>query len=144
MAATATMNDFKKMVMGHQPKVFSPTPMPDPKHLGTFLMTKVIPSMWKKDVAFGWHFVMKDVFVYDADEYRIETNNYKEHNCVKTDGDQTWVYEWKFHGKTRRCIMTTEIWYEEGKDYPLSPVAILFGQMFGNGFHIVKCQWEEV
>ena len=145
MATTTEMRNFKETIMGDMPKIFSSTPMPDLKMLGLHLMTKVIPTMAKEgDVAFAWHFRLKNVAVYNQAEYTTETDNYKKNKLTKDDGDTTWFYDWKVGDKTRRCVMTTEIWYPKDKDMPTSPIAYLMGQMFGSGLHVVKCVFQDV
>jgi hypothetical protein len=142
------MEDFKKAVVDYKMRVFASGGAGlDPRSIGIFILTKVIPMMdAQNDIAFFWHWARSDVGVYNQKEYDEETGRYKkQHKMVKDDGDATWFYDFKNKdGKMRRCIITTEIWYKKGADHNVSPIAYLFGQMFGNGFHIAKCRFEDV
>lgn len=144
------MRDFKKHIVDYkQPRFFvadaSQLP-PDLRHMGIFLLTKVIPQMDAEgDMAFYWAWAAKDIGVYNQSEYDEETRRYKkEHKMKMSKGDTTYFYEFKNKdGKMRRCILTTEIWFKEDEHHRLSPVAMLMGQMFGNGLHITKCRFED-
>ena len=140
-------SDFKKRVLSDNfPTIYTNTKMPDPKHLGVYLMTKVIPVMDERnEYAFGWFWAREDVGVYSKEEYTTETNMYKTTHKMKcAPGDTTWYYDYKVGDKKRRCIMTTEIWYKPRANHNVSPIAILFAQFMGAGLHIVKCKFEDV
>ena len=141
------MENLKDKVINFKgPNVYSSTPLPDIKYVGVFLLAKVIPAMDAEgDVAFCWHWGLNDIAKYNKEEYETETTMYKkQHKMKKDDGETTWFYDFKKGDKKRRCVMTTEIWYNPKKDAPLSPFAMLFGQYFGNGYHITKCRFEDV
>ena len=144
--ATATSDLKEHILKGSFPRIFSSTPMPDPKHLGVYLLTKVIPVMeGNGEFAFVWHWANKDVAVYSEAEYTAETGNYKSrHKMECSAGDTVWHYDYTFKGKKRRCIITTEIWYKPDTDHAVSPIALIFGQFMGNGLHFAKCRWEDV
>jgi hypothetical protein len=149
---TAKACDFKKHVLEYEsPKFFiagaEDMPPTNLRHMGVFIMTRVIPSMDAHgDVAFAWHFAGKDITVYNQNEYTMETTTYrKKYKMVVNKGDTTWFFDFKNKdGKQRRCIMTTEIWFKKDEDFATSPIALLFGQMFGAGLHITKCRFEDV
>jgi hypothetical protein len=137
------MNDFKQSVMTFQMKIHSPTPLPDPKNLGIYMMTKIIPHMeGAKDVAFAWHWKANDVVVYDQSEYDTETTSYRKKGLKADKGDTPYFYDYTFKGKKRRCILTSEIWYKDDEDFRTSPFAFLFGQFFGSGLHITRVRFE--
>ena len=140
------MMDFKKNVMNYKINIYTNVDIPDPKHLGIYMMTKVIPKMEDLgDVAFAWHWASKSPCTYNAQELEMETNNYKKMGCKCDKGDSTWFYEWKSKdGKKHRCLMNTEIWYLEDKDHETSPFAFLFNQIMGSGLHITRVRFEEV
>jgi hypothetical protein len=138
------MSDLKEQVMNFKTRCYGAEA--DPRHLGVFLLTKVIPTMdGDGDVAFAWAWAKKDVCVYSQKEYDGETAMYqKKHKMTKTDGDTTWFYEFKNkNGKKRKAVMTTEIWFKEDADFATSPIALLLGQFFGAGLHIVKVKFED-
>jgi len=140
------MNDFKQHVMKlSPPRIFSEYPMPDIKHLGIHLLAKVIPKMDDQgDVAFAWLWRLNDVGLYNQKEYETETTMYqKEHKLKKDEGDTTWCYEYKKGDKKRRCVMTTEIWYNPKENHRTSPIALLFNQYLAAGLHITKCRFED-
>jgi hypothetical protein len=148
---TTKARDFKKHALESEfPKFFiagAEEMPPDLRRMGVFIMTRVIPSMDALgDVAFAWHFAGKDISVYNQNEYTMETTNYRrKFNMVVNKGDTTWFFDFKNKdGKQRRCIMTTEIWFKKDEDFATSPIALLFGQMFGAGLHITKCRFEDV
>lgn len=143
--STTTMSNLKQHVLNYKTKVFMSNQVADPKHLGIHLLAKAIPSMDNgKEVAFAWHWAMKDVTIYTKQEYETETSMYKNtHKMKKTNGDTTWFYDFKKDGKMRRCIMTTEIWYKPNTEHNVSPIAILMGQFMANGFHITKCVFQD-
>lgn len=140
-------SDLKERVLkGSFPRIFSSTPTPDLKSLGVFLLTKVIPQMEDNgEVCFVWNWRCQDVAAYTQADYNTETGNYKtKHKMECVLGDTVWHYDYTFKGKKRRCVITTEIWHKPGSEHSLSPIAMLFGQMFGNGLHFAKCRWEDV
>lgn len=140
------MNDFKQHILTLEPpRIYSPTPMPDLKHLGIHLLAKVIPTMdTNGDIAFGWLWRMNQVGVYNKNEYETETTMYKDKlKMKKDDGDTIWFYEFKKGDKKRRCVMTTEIWYMKNEQHNTSPIAILFNQYLAAGLHITKCRFED-
>ena len=139
------MCDLKEQVLNFKTKIHGYCPA-DPRHLGVYLLTKVIPMMdGTGDVAFAWAWAKNDVGVYNQSEYDGETKMYrKQHKMKKTDGDTTWFYEFKNKdGKKRRALITTEIWFKEDADHNTSPIAILLGQFFGAGLHISKVKFED-
>lgn len=142
------MEDFKKAVVDYKMRVFASGGAGlDPRSIGIFILTQVIPRMdVNNDIAFFWHWKLGDVGVYNQKEYDAETALYKtQHKMVKDAGDTTWFYDFKNkEGKMRRCIITTEIWYKKNGNHNVSPIAYLFGQMFGNGLHISKCRFEDI
>jgi hypothetical protein len=140
------MNDFKKNVMDFNMTIYTPVRIPDPKHLGIFMMTRVIPRMKEDgDVAFAWHWARSDSCVYNAKELAMETAMYKKKGLKCDKGDSTWFYEWTAkNGKKHRCLMNTEIWYKEGEEHYTSPFAYLFNQIMGAGLHITRCRFEDV
>lgn len=144
-SSSSKMEDMKKAFLGDLPRVFVNGDFPDLRRLGVYLLTNVIPKMDEGgDVAFAWLWARKDVGVYNQKEYDTETATYQtKWKMEKTDGDTTWVYEFKKGDKKRRCIVTTEIWFTKKGDHSLSPIAVLFRQMFGNGLHIAKCRFED-
>ena len=145
MAASVAPSSFKDAVLNFKTRIFTNAPLPDPRHLGVYLLTKVIPQMDANgEHSFAWIWAAKDVGVYNQQEYETETEMYrKKHKMRKADGDTTWFYDYTLKGKKRRCVMTTEIWYKEGKEHNVSPIAYLFGQFMANGFHITKCRFED-
>ena len=145
--AEKAMMDFQKHVMTFKMKVFTNSPIPDPKNLGIHMMTEAIPKMrLKGDMAFAWHWVGNDVCLYNQKEYDDETDSYKKKGLKKAEGDTTWFYDWVEGKSIKKCraVMTTEIWFKEGADHNTSPFAILFGQMFGAGLHITKVRFEDL
>jgi hypothetical protein len=137
------MCDLRKQVIGYKTECHGA--VIDPRHLGVYLLTIVIPEMYRTgEVAFAWAWAKKDVCVYNQAEYDQETAVYlKKHNMQKDDGDTTWFYEFKKDGKKLKAIMTTEIWFKEDASHNTSPIALLLGQFFGAGLHIVKVKFEE-
>ena len=142
--ATKTRSDFKKAVLDFQMMCFTADPMPDPKQLGVFLLTRIIPAMDGSD---GFYFFWngKDIVCQSQEDYdkSIALADFKRTFPKKTLGDTEWEYVFTSKGKKRRCVMTTEIHFHPKKRQPLSPTALLFGQMFGNGLHITKCRFED-
>lgn len=147
-AVAVEMMDFKKNVLeGDFPVMYVPYRLPEPKHFGLFLMTKVIPTMEEKgEVAFYWHWDCSDVSCATKAAYERETKRYKDELKMKCEqGNSTWFYDYKRKdGKKRRCVIETEIWYIPDANHRLSPCAVVFNQMFGNGYHFAKCRWEDV
>jgi hypothetical protein len=141
---TTKMSNLKEQVLNFKTQCFGA--VADPRHLGVYLLSKVIPSMDNGgDVAFAWAWAKKDVCVYNQSEYDGETAMYRnKHKMIKTDGDTTWFYEFKKDGKKRKALITTEIWFKENEDHNTSPIALLLGQFFGAGLHIAKVKFEDV
>ena len=146
MASVSTSDLKERILKGKFPLIFSSTPMPDLKSLGVYLLTKVIPGMeGNNEVAFCWHWAMSDVCAYSPSDYSAETDNYKTTHKMKCEvGDTVWHYDYTYKGKKRRCIITSEIWYKPGAKHSVSPIAMIYGQMMGNGLHISKCRWEDI
>lgn len=148
-AVPKPMSDLKKHFLeAEMPRIYTNGPASgiNFKVLAITILAKLIPEMDKRnEVAFAFHYAMRDLAAYSAADYAAETNNYKKtHKMKKDDGDTTWVYEFKNKdGKKRRCILTTEIWYKPGAEHSVSPIAYLFGQFFANGLHITKCRFED-
>ena len=138
-------SDFKARALGKLPTIYTNGKLPDLKQLAIYLLARVIPEMDRDgDHAFAWLWAKEDICVYNADEYATETGMYKTKHKMKMDkGDTTWFYDYTLKGKKRRCVMTTEIWYKPNASHNLSPIAIIFGQMFANGLHIVKCEFKD-
>jgi hypothetical protein len=137
---TTQPRDFKKNVLEYKTRIFTNSDMPEPRHVGVFAMTQVIPKMEKnKEVAFLWN--GSDVLAMEEGHYAQALTMFKNQKLKKTNGDTTWFYDFKTKEGTRRCVMTTEIWYDDKKEWPLSPFAILFSQFIGNGIHITKCKF---
>jgi len=142
-SSTPKMSNLKEQVLNFKTQCFGA--VTDPRSLGVFILAKVIPDMDRTgDVAFCWGWRVNDVCVYNQSEYNTETATYrKTHKMKKSTGDTTWFYEFKNKdGVMRKALMTTEIWYKEGEDHNTSPIALLMGQFFGAGLHIVKVKFE--
>ena len=148
-AAVKPMSDLKKHFLeAEMPRIFTNGPAAgiNYKVLGITILAKLIPEMDKNnEVAFAYHYAMKDLCAYSAADYNSETSNYKKTHKMKCDkGDTVWFYEFKNKdGKKRRCILETEIWYKPNAEHSVSPIAILFSQFFANGLHITKCRFED-
>ena len=135
--------DLKEQVLNFKTKCYGGVAA-DPRHLGVYLLAKVIPAMEDSgDVAFAWHWANKDVCVYNQSEYDTETGNYRKLKMKKDDADTTWTYTFKKGDKNRKAIITTEIWYKKNADHNTSPIALLFGQFFAAGLHIAKVRFED-
>ena len=143
--STNQMENFKTAVMDFNTSIYSQRELPDPKHLGMSLLTKVIPQMEAQgDVAFAWGWKPKDVLLYNKQEYETETNRYKDHFKMKCDnGDKVWFYDYTYKDKKRRAILTTEIWYDPKGQHSVSPIAFLFRQFLAAGLHITKVRFED-
>jgi len=139
------MENFKEAVMSFNTRIYSQGNLPDPKHLGLCLLTRVIPQMEAGgDVAFAWGWVPKDVVVYNPEEYKTETKMYQDKFKMKCDkGDTTWFYDYTYKDKKRRAILTTEIWYDPKGNHGTSPIAYLFRQYLAAGLHITKVRFED-
>jgi len=136
------MSDFKQAVLSFKTVIHSSQPMPDPKHLGLHVMTQLIPKMEATgDVAFAWHWKGNDAVVYNPAEYAEETGNYRKKGLKMDKGDTTWFYDYTFKGNKRRCILTTEIWYNNKERFRISPFAFLFRQYMAEGLHITKVRF---
>ena len=139
------MSNLKEQVINYKTKIFGACPA-DPRSVGVYLLTKVIPAMdGNGDVAFAWAWAKNDVCVYNQAEYDGETTMYRtKQKMVKTDGDTTWFYEFKNKdGKKRKALITTEIWFKKNGNHNTSPIALLLGQFFGAGLHIAKVKFED-
>lgn len=135
------MNDLKELVVrGEFIRMRGAHGGMDLRHFGIHLLAKVIPEMYERgEYAFSWIFRMKELCAMTKQEYDDEVKKYVGDKMKKDNGDATWFYDFK----GVRCVMTTEIWYYKNKDMPTSPVALLFGQLFGEGIHITKCRFEK-
>ena len=134
------------MVLRNQfPKIYTPYRMPDFRHLGVFLMTKAIPRMFEEqETGFIWHYDSEDVKAFTPHTVAFAQKRMRDAGYKCDKGDTTWTYQFKAkNGSTVDCEMTTEIWYPEDEDYRLSPLAVLFGQFFGNGEHITHIRFTE-
>jgi len=138
------MNNLKEHVLNFNTKCFGAET--DPRHLGMFLLTQVIPKMeGNGDMAFAWMWAKSDVCLYNQQEYDAETTHYRvNHKMKKNDGETTWFYEFKKGNKKRKAIITTEIWFKKNGNHKTSPIALLLGQFFGAGLHIAKVKFEDV
>jgi len=140
------MSDLKEHVMNFKTVIHTNEHKCDPRHLGVYILAKVIPNMDENgDVAFAWLWAKHDLGVYNQAEYDGEVAMYKKtHKMKKHDGDTVWNYVFKNkHGKMRRAVLTTEIWFKEGANHQTSPVAQLLSQFFGAGLHICKVRFED-
>ena len=139
---TSSMSNFKEAVLNFKTVIHSSQPMPDPKHLGLHVMTQLIPKMEATgDVAFAWHWKGNDVCVYNPAEYAEETGMYRKKGLKMDKGDTTWFYDYTYKGNKRRCILTTEIWYNNTERFRTSPFAFLFRQYMAEGLHITKVRF---
>jgi len=141
------MSDFKKAVVDFKTVIFTNQPRseitaPHPQHLGLHVMTQLIPKMEATgDVAFAWHWKRNDVCVYNPAEYAEETGMYNKKGLKMDKGDTTWFYDYTYKGNKRRCILTTEIWYNKTERFRISPFAFLFRQYMAEGLHITKVRF---
>jgi len=134
------MSNFKEAVLNFKTVIHSSQPMPDPKHLGLHVMTQLIPKMEATgDVAFAWHWKGNDVCVYNPAEYAEETGMYRKKGLKMDKGDTTWFYDYTYKGNKRRCILTTEIWYNNTERFRTSPFAFLFRQYMAEGLTSPRC-----
>jgi hypothetical protein len=141
------MKSFKDKVINYNMRVFSSDPaMVDPKAVGLTLLTKVIPTMEATgQTHFAYNPIDRNVFSQSSSDFAHAKRIMTSENYQSSKGDTIYYYDFKDRtsGKMRRCIMTNEIWFKEDMDMPLSPIALLCSQFFGNGLHFTKCVFSD-
>jgi hypothetical protein len=141
--SSSTTTCFKTSVFSFKTQVFGASA--DPRHLGVFILTRVIPGMDKGgEIAFSWHEPTRDITSYTQETYDEAILLLKAQGCECVKGESVYHYDFTgAGGKKRRCILTTEIYFIKGKRHRISPVAYLFAQFFGEGIHITKCTFGD-
>jgi len=142
-STTDDMCDFKQYVLDFQaPIIWGNNASPvDSRVLGIRLLTKVIPQCDTDNEVAIMYDEGRDAFLTtNAEKYKKQCAQWRKMGHKKNDGDSTFYYDFKNkEGVMRRCLINTEIWYDEDDDdETLSATAILFAQFFGYGTHVIK------
>lgn len=120
----------------------------DVKDLANFMVKKLLPDMvTHKESCFFWHNLKNDVTALTHDQYKHEIKRFQsfEYDCEKFD--TMWQINFTMPDGTKMIAeITHEVWYDEDKDFPISPFAFIFEAPFAEGYMLscVKFKKDEL
>lgn len=92
------------------------------------------------EAGFSWSRASREFGVYNAAELKQVRETYAQRELQCTRGDTVWYYDLE----QTRCILSTEIWHTGEEDESViapDPMAHIFRQFFGCGYHITECRF---
>lgn len=114
-------------------------------HLANYLVNNLLPTMVAhKESCFFWHYKLKDVSCFTEELYQTERDRFSKEKLKCENFDTIWTVDFKLPDGTKmKAEISNEVWFNEEKDHPISPFALVFDAPFADGYMLSKVKFTK-